>query len=67
MTARAQVIDLMKMIPDSEMPILLEVVRRFVPTDIDDIATPDDIAACQQAVREYKAGQTISHTDIDWD
>ena len=66
MTARAQVMDLMKMIPDSEMPILLEVVRRFVPTNIDDIATPDDIAACEQAMREYRAGQTVSHDAIDW-
>jgi len=65
-TARAQTIDLLKMIPDSEMPILLEVVKRFIPPDIDDIATPDDIAACEQAMKEYRAGQTVSHTDIDW-
>ena len=57
----------MLLIPDEEMPILLEVVRRFIPTDIDDIATPDDIAACEQAMIEYRAGQTVSHNDIDWD
>ena len=67
MTARAQVIDLMELIPDTEMPILLEVVKRFVPADIDDIATADDIAACKQAMKEYAAGQTVSHNDIDWD
>ncbi len=40
--------------------------KRFVPTNIDDIATPDDIAACEQAMREYRAGQTVSHDAIDW-
>ena len=40
--------------------------RRFVPVDIDDIATPDDIAAHELAMREYEAGELISHEDIDW-
>ena len=67
MSARAQVIDLMKLVPDEEMPILLEVVRRFIPVGIDDIATSDDITACEQAMKEYRTGQTVSHSDIDWD
>lgn len=65
MTARAEAIKLMEHVPDSEMNILLEVIRRFVP-DPDDIATPEDIAECEQAMREYKAGLTVSHEDIDW-
>ena len=48
------------------MSILLEVIRRFVPIDIDDIATPEDIAAHEQAMKEYRAGQTVSLEDIDW-
>ena len=67
MTVKAQILNMVELVPERELPIILEVVRRFVPTDIDDIATPDDIAACEQAIKEYRAGQTISHTDIDWD
>lgn len=65
MTARAEAIKLMEHVPDSEMNILLEVIRRFVP-DPDDIATPEDIAECEQAMREYRAGQAVSIDDIDW-
>lgn len=65
MTARAEAIKLMEHVPDSEMNILLEVIRRFVP-DPDDIATPEDIAECEQAMREYKAGELVAHEDIDW-
>ena len=67
MTVKTQILNMVELVPERELPIILEVVRRFVPTDIDDIATPDDIAACQQAMREYRAGQTISHNNIDWD
>ena len=41
----------------------LEVVRKFVS---DDIATPEDIAAIEAGMKEYAAGETISHADIDW-
>ena len=63
MTARTQVLEMLKLVPDSDISILLEVVRRFVP---DDIATPDDIAAHEEGMREYYAGELISHEDIDW-
>lgn len=67
MTARAQAMNLMELVPDMDMPILLEVIRHFIPTeDADDIATPDDILACEEAMREYRTGETISHNDIDW-
>ncbi len=67
MTVKTQILNMVELVPERELPIILEVVRRFVPTDIDDIATPDDITACQQAMKEYRAGQSISHNDIDWD
>ena len=67
MTVKTQILNMVELVPERELPIILEVVRRFVPTDTDDIATPDDIAACQQAMKEYRAGQTISHNDIDWE
>lgn len=66
MTARAEAVKLIEFVPDSEINILLEVIRKFVPVDPDDIATPEDIAECEQAMREYRAGQAVSHEDIDW-
>lgn len=65
MTVKAQILNMVELVPENELPIILEVVKRFVP-DPDDIATPDDIAAHEQAMREYKAGLTVSHEDIDW-
>ena len=66
MSERAQVLEMVKLIPDRDMHILLEIVRRFVPVDIDDIATPDNIAAHEAAMKEYEAGELTSHEDIDW-
>ena len=65
MTARAEAIKLIEYVPDSEMGILLEVIRHFIP-DQDDVATPEDIADCEQAMREDRAGETIPHESIDW-
>ena len=67
MTARNQAIMMINLVPDAEIPSLLEVISRFIPTDIDDIATPDDIAACEQGMKEYERGETIPHEAIDWD
>ena len=66
MTARAQLVNMVELVPERDIAILLEVVRRFLP-DIDDVATEDDIQAHRAAMQEYAAGQTISHEDIDWD
>ena len=65
MTARAQIIELMNDVPETDMPILLEVVRRFV--SFDDVATPEDIAAHEQAMKEFAAGETIPYDAINWD
>lgn len=54
-------------VPESELPIILEVVRRFVPVDVDDIATAEDLAAHRVAMAEYAAGETVSHEAINWD
>ena len=45
----------------------MEVVRRFVPVDADDIATEDDLKAHRTAMAEYANGQTVAHEDINWD
>ena len=33
----------------------------------DDIATPDDIKAIEEGMKEFAEGKTISHEDIDWE
>ena len=61
---RSQLIDMIDCLPETEQILLVEIVRRFIP---DDVATPDDIAAHAVALEEYKHGETIDDTDIDWD
>lgn len=50
-------------LPDAELTLLLEIVRRFIP---DDVATPDDLEAINAARSEYAAGHTVPHNAIDW-
>lgn len=67
MTVKGQLIQMIDFVPEGELPILLEVVRRFVPVDVDDIATADDLKAHRTAMEEYANGETVAHDDINWD
>ncbi len=67
MTLKNQLLQMIEFIPEGELPILLEVVRRFVPVDVDDIATEDDLKAHRAAMEEYANGETVSHDAINWD
>ena len=67
MNVKAQLFQTIDMIPEADLSILLEVARRFVPVDIDDIATPDDLRAHEIAMQEYERGEAVSIDDIDWD
>jgi len=62
-TVRDQLIGLIDYLPETEQYLLLEIVRRFIP---DDIATPDDIAAYNRAMEEYKRGEAIEGDAIKW-
>lgn len=64
MSVRSQLVEMIGFVPETELPVLLEVVRRFVPSEA---ATPDDLEAHRIAMEEYAAGQTISHDAINWD
>lgn len=66
MPVKTQLLNMVELVPEKELPIILEVVRHFIPNDIDDIASPDDILAHKIAMQEYMSGETISHDDIDW-
>ena len=67
MTVKNQLLQMIEYVPEGELTILLEVVRRFVPVDVDDIVTEDDLEAHRIAMEEYAAGETIPHDAINWD
>ncbi|MCL2249106.1 MAG: hypothetical protein FWC13_07520 [Oscillospiraceae bacterium] len=39
-------------------------MNRLLP---EDIATPADLAAIAESQADYERGETISHSDIDWE
>ena len=67
MTLKAQIVEMIDFIPDRELPILLEVVRRFLPKDADAFVAEDDREAHRLAMQEYDRGETISHDEIPWE
>ena len=66
MTVRAQIMEMLDLIPDIELNTVLEVVRHFVPVEQDDIASAGDLKAHEEAMIEYAEGNTVKHEDIDW-
>ena len=67
MTVKAQILEMINLVSDDELPILLEVVKRFVPVGGEDAVTADDMIAHNAAMKEYLAGETVSHDEINWD
>lgn len=66
MTARAQMMNMLEFLPDTEIPLVIEVLKRFITYEVDDtIATPDDILAIEQGEKEYANGETISLEDFE--
>jgi len=63
MTVKAQILNMIDFIPDRELPIILEIVKRFATVEF---ATQDDLNAHRLAVQEYERGETVSHDDINW-
>ena len=60
---KSQLIQTIEYLPESEIALLLEIARRFVP---DDVATADDLEAIRIAHEEYAKGETLSSDEIDW-
>ena len=68
MSVKAQIADLVNLIPEADLQTVLEVVRHFVPViSPDDIASADDFAAHDAAMLEYASGEAVPHDAIDWD
>ena len=66
MTVKSQILEMLNLVPDNELPTVLEVIKHFVPVDSDDVATLEDINNHNVAMNEYATGETISHDAIDW-
>ena len=66
MSVKSQLVAAIDLIPEPDLSILLEVARRFIPIDLDDMVTADDLLAHETAMREYANGETVSMDDIDW-
>ena len=60
---RDQLVEMIDCLPEQEQVLVFEIVKRFVP---DDVATPDDFRAIQEAREEYAQGETVNHNDINW-
>lgn len=63
MSIREQLVGVIDCLPETELSLLLEVARRFLP---DDVATPEDLEDIRIAREEYANGETVAHNDINW-
>lgn len=61
---KEQLTNVIDCLQEADLLLLLEIAKRFVE---DDVATPEDLQAHQAAMEEYARGETVSHSDIDWD
>ena len=66
MTVKNQIFEMINLVPDADLPTVLEVVKHFVPLHSEDIASAEDLAAHNIAMQEYITGETIPHEAIDW-
>lgn len=67
LAVRDELVHTIDRLPVAEQILLFEIAQRFLTDDMDDILTADDLIAIQEAEREYAAGETVNHNDIDWD
>lgn len=57
-----QIANIVDLLPEHEQMLVFEIVTRFLP---DDVATPEDIAAHEEALEEYRRGETVRLEDVD--
>ena len=61
---KKQLTEIIDILPEQEQILLYEIAKRFIA---DDIATADDIAAINEARKEFANEETIDHNAINWD
>jgi len=60
---RNELVETIDFLEESELALLLEIARRFMP---DDVATPEDILDIQLADEEFERGEYVLHDEIEW-
>ena len=62
-TVKQQAFEVFDLLTERQQSLVFEIIQNFI---LDDIATPEDIAAHEQAMEEYKRGECVRHEDINW-
>ncbi len=60
---KEQAFEIFDLLSEQEQILVLELLKRLAP---DDVATPEDIAAHEAAMDDYKCGELVRHEDINW-
>ncbi len=60
---KEQAFEIFDLLSEQEQILVLELLKRLAP---DDVATPEDIAAHEAAMDDYKNGELVRHEDINW-
>jgi hypothetical protein len=60
---RSQIVNLIDYLPEQEIQLIFEIVKRFVP---DDVATLEDLADIKTANEEFARGDFVRHNEINW-
>lgn len=68
-TATREAINLMEILPESEQNFALEFIKKLVLAWDPDYTkvTDKERAELDEAVQDFKNGETVSHEDINWD
>lgn len=68
-TATREAINLMEILPESEQKFALEFIKKLVLAWDPDYTkvTDKEKAELDEAMQDFKNGETISHEDINWD
>jgi len=56
--------EMVRLLPEIELKLVVEVVKRFLP---DFVATPDDLDHIAMARKELANGETTNSNNIDWE
>ena len=62
-SVQAQAFEVFNLLSKHEQYLVYELMVRLVP---DDVATPEDIAAHNAAIEEYRRGEVFDYDEIDW-
>ena len=57
-----QISEMVRLLPETELKLVVEVIRRFLP---DYVATPDDLERIAMARKKLANGETTSFDAID--